>query len=335
MSVSLNPAILTRTTPDGCVASDALSETYRARDGAGRRVLLRVPRECGDGIATTRLQREAHVLAALRHPCVVALEHTSDSPPYLVTEYVANRLAEGGKPWPTRRVVALARGLAEALDALHSQGVVHAALAPSSVGLAADGSPRLLDLGCAYFPARPDEFFWLQADPRFVAPELVTGQRPTPLSDVYGLGAIVYTALAGVGPFADIPASQIVPTKAFQSPLPLTHYRPKLAALAAVVARAMDRVPERRYATAGAFARALAEAAAPSRGVVSMTRSLAVAGALLLAALGGERVVRQTPILTAPARPVAVAPAASAPPVVLSSPVEPAAAPSEAGGASH
>jgi serine/threonine-protein kinase len=165
--------------------------------------------------------------------------------------------------------------------------------------------------------SQPDEFFWLQANPAYIAPELVRGERPTPLSDVYGLGALVYAALVGVGPFDAIAPRNVVRAKAFQVPPPLRQLRPNLPlALSDVVAKAMDRVPERRYPSAGAFALALTQAAAPQR-AASLVRSLALAAALLLAAVAGERFIQQTPPLITQPRAAALE---SVPPVVVENP---------------
>ena len=303
------------------VAEDPLTETYRAWDDAGRPVLRRVPRPSEDGLGADRLRHEAALLATLRHPGLVNLVRYTENPPVLLVEPVTRTLAPLDSPWPLKRVVRLARDLAAALDHLHAHGVVHVTLNPASVGLTESGAPRLLNLGLAYRLTHPQDFHWLQADPRCVAPELVRGERPTPRADVYSLGALVYALLAGNGAFDGVDRCAVVRAKAFQPPPPLAQRRADLpTAVYTVVARAMARDPQRRYASAGAFAQALAEAASPRRVLLPLARSLAVAALLLVTAFVGERALQMTPPHTPAANP-AIAVSLPAPALTEATPV--------------
>ncbi|MCW5849870.1 MAG: protein kinase [Anaerolineae bacterium] len=305
------------------VAEDPLTETYRALDEDGHPVLMRIPRPSEDGFGADRLRHEAAVLATLRHPGLVNLVRATETPLVLMTEPVAETLTDAATPWPLKRVVRLARDLAGALDYLHAHAIVYVTLNPASIGLTDTGGAKLLNLGLAYRLTHPEDFHWLQADPRFIAPELVRGERPTPLSDVYSLGALVYALLAGTGPFDAVESRAVVRAKAFQPPLPLAQRRPNLpSAVYTVVAKAMARDPQRRYASAGAFALALAEAASPRRALRPLARSLAVAAMLLVTALVGERALQITPPRTPVTNP-AVAVSLPAPALSEATPVPP------------
>lgn len=286
---------------DKLLAADALSETYQATDLAtGRRVLARVPRQTEDNFGLARLRREAALSATLYHPQLARLIAYTDQPPCLVTEFLSATLTLTPRPMPLSRVVRLTQRLAEALDYLHAHDIAYVTLEPASIGLTEDGSPRLLNLGLAYLLSDPTEFKWLQANPAYIAPELVRGERPTPASDVYSLGMVVYSLLVGAGPFDTLATRDMVRAKAFQTPPPLSHHRPDLpASLSAIVGRAINRNPQRRYASASAFAQALAQDGV-RRGWVPLVRTAAVAAVLLVAALVGERGIRQTPVMTQP-----------------------------------
>ena len=305
------------------VAEDPLTETYRALDENGRPALVRVPRPSEDGFGADRLRHEAALLAALRHPGLVNLVRFTDTPPTLVAEPVAQTLADIDTPWPLKRVVRLVGDLAAALDHLHAHDIVHVTLNPASVGLTQTGDAKLLNLGLAYQLTHPEDFHWLQADPRSIAPELVRGERPTPRADVYSLSALVYTLLAGTGPFDAVDRRSVVRAKAFQPPLPLAQRRAGLpSAVYTVVAKAMSRDPQRRYASAGAFAQALADAASIRRTLRPLARSLAVAALLLVTAFVGERALQTTPPRTPAANP-AVAINLPAPALSEATPVPP------------
>src|SRR5262245_38899870 len=134
-----------------------MGEVYRARDTKLKRdVAIKVlPEEFSrDPDRVGRLQREAEVLASLNHPNIAAiydLQEASGSR-YLVLELVegetiAERLLRG--PIPVEEALPIAKGICEAVEAAHDQGVVHRDHKPGNVKVTPDGRVKVLDFGLA------------------------------------------------------------------------------------------------------------------------------------------------------------------------------------------
>lgn len=146
----------------------------------------------------------------MNHPSLVTLfdAHLTDSPEYLVMEYVdgptlSARIAEG--PMPPTEVAAIAGELGEALHVVHASGVVHRDVKPSNVLLAPahlpGGRPRakLADFGIALLldSARLTTPGTIIGTAAYLAPEQVQGGDPAPPADVYALGLVLLEALTG------------------------------------------------------------------------------------------------------------------------------------------
>ena len=129
-------------------------------------------------------------------------------PPWMVTAYVPGpslqQAVRDHGLMPARTVFQLMAGVAEALQAIHSAGVVHRDLKPSNVLLAPDG-PRVIDFGIA----RAADATALTrtgmrvGSPQFMAPEQIAGHSATPATDIFGLGALAAYAALGRAPFGN------------------------------------------------------------------------------------------------------------------------------------
>lgn len=148
--------------------------------------------------------------------------------------------------------------IADALDALHAEGVVHGAVRPEAVFFA-DGThtrrtAKLMDwgVGCpsdAATPARTDELTGMAA---YLAPEQTAGRSTSQSSDVWSLGVVLYEMLAGRAPFAGPNVAETLYRVAFGTAQPIAG----LGEMGErVLARALERDPEARYASAGQLAR--------------------------------------------------------------------------------
>jgi eukaryotic-like serine/threonine-protein kinase len=155
----VSPTISTRLGPYEVVAllgAGGMSEVHRARDTRlDRDVAIKVlpASTFADPRRLARLQREARAIARLNHPHICALYDVGlqDGAPYLVMELLegktlADELLKG--PLPVERVIAFGLQIAQALDAAHTQGLVHRDLTPSNVMLTRAGV-KLLDFGLA------------------------------------------------------------------------------------------------------------------------------------------------------------------------------------------
>jgi eukaryotic-like serine/threonine-protein kinase len=159
--------------------------------------------------AQARVLREARASARLNHPGVVTLyDVVSDQGgTFIVMELVeAPTLAElvgVGGPLPPGRVAELGVQLAGALEAAHGTGIVHRDLKPANVMVPEVGVARLADFGVASLQGDPQLTLTglVVGSPAYLAPEQARGEGSGPAADWWGLGATLFYALEGVGPF--------------------------------------------------------------------------------------------------------------------------------------
>jgi len=202
---------------------------YRATDSTdGREVALKLL-ERSDSKDRARFEREADVLRAIAHPRVVRyLAHgtSSDGTPYLAMEWLegrdlAARLREG--TLGVRDALGLALAAAEGLHAAHAAGVIHRDMKPSNLLLVGDrlDDVRVIDFGIARTErggAPMTSTGSVLGTPAYMAPEQLRGEHDV-RTDVYGLGATLFEALAGRPPFAgDHPGAVLLAVMAEPSP---------------------------------------------------------------------------------------------------------------------
>jgi hypothetical protein len=181
-------------------------EVWLARERAtGLPVALKRLRPGADLAARDRLRREAAVLAGVDHPHVVRLRsvHGDGDGLVLVLDLAAGgslaRLLATRRRLPPGEVVTIAVPLAQALAAVHAQGLVHGDVTPANVLFAADGRPLLSDLGVArLLGTRPGEVGGTRG---YLDPAVLAGTTPGPASDVHGLAATCLAALTGLPPY--------------------------------------------------------------------------------------------------------------------------------------
>ncbi len=138
------------------LGAGGMGEVYRARDAKlNRDVAIKVlPEAVADGERLARFQREAQVLASLNHPHIAAIYglEKSGHVEALVLELVEGEtLAEriGAGPIPVDEALAIARQIADALEAAHEKGIVHRDLKPANVKVTPEGKVKVLDFGLA------------------------------------------------------------------------------------------------------------------------------------------------------------------------------------------
>src|SRR6266702_3917487 len=203
----------------GRLGAGGMGRVYLGLSPGGRSVAVKVIRAdlAQDAEFRARFRREVAVARKVSGLFTApVIDADVDGPvPWLATAYVrgpslADAVSEYG-PLPAASVLALARGLAEGLGAIHAAGVVHRDLKPANVLLAGDG-PRVIDFGIsrAVEASALTHTGLVVGSPGFMSPEQAEGREVGPPSDVFSLGAVLAFAACGEGPFGTGTAASLV-----------------------------------------------------------------------------------------------------------------------------
>ena len=159
--------------------------------------------------AFQRTLREAKTAARLNHPAVVTVYDVAEDEgrPWIVMQLINAQsldqvLASSG-PLSPRRAAEMGRQLLSALSVAHAAGVMHRDVKPSNVLLSHDDRAVLTDFGIATFQGDPKltQTGMVMGSPGFTAPERIRGEDASPASDLWSLGATLFAAVEGHGPF--------------------------------------------------------------------------------------------------------------------------------------
>jgi eukaryotic-like serine/threonine-protein kinase len=213
------------------LGAGGMGEVHRATDTRlKRQVALKIlpPALAADPDRLARFQREAEVLASLNHPHIAAVYGLEDGAGVkaLVMELVegptlADRIAQGRLP--IGEALAIARQIAEALEAAHEQGIVHRDLKPANVKVREDGTVKVLDFGLAKLtdagaavrggrddlshsptltsPAAMTGMGVILGTAAYMSPEQARGRPVDKRTDIWAFGAVLYEMLTGARPF--------------------------------------------------------------------------------------------------------------------------------------
>ena len=225
-----------------------------------------------DARARERFEREAHAVARLKHPHVIAIHDFGlhGKTPYLVMDLVVGesleaRLERG--PLEAAEAVALLLPIVEAVAFAHEQGILHRDLKPANILLDASGRALLTDFGLARDLTderdRLTRSGQLLGTPYFMAPEVASGMTSAidARSDVYALGAVLYQVLVGEPPFLadENGLLALIGRIASEEPRPPSRARAGVPAeLDAVVLACLEKDPADRYQSARELAQDLA-----------------------------------------------------------------------------
>ncbi|WP_433709165.1 protein kinase domain-containing protein [Nocardia sp. CA-084685] len=176
-----------------------------------RYVAVKLLRSEVTGDEREQFLREQRALGRLfGHPQilqVLQVDITATGRPYIVMPYYAcgsleSVLRDSG-PLRWSEVLSIGVKMAAALAAAHAIGIVHRDVKPGNILLTDYGEPQLADFGIAQFgDVTTSALRTVQGTPAFTAPEVLSGSTPTPISDIYGLGATLHCLLAGRAAFA-------------------------------------------------------------------------------------------------------------------------------------
>ncbi|HEU0029568.1 MAG TPA: serine/threonine-protein kinase [Kofleriaceae bacterium] len=260
---------------DALIGKGAMADVYRALDlQTSAYVALKVLRQHLDDYdpaARQRFVREAEVQARLRHRNVAALLATGVMPPdepYLVVELLRGKSLRGvikaGAVEP-RRAVSYGWQALQGLAAVHEAGVLHRDLKPANIMLEPSPGPVervvLIDFGFATFEgsAKLTQQGTVIGSLAYIAPERLRCEAIDQRSDLYSIGVILYELLAGRTPFQAANDFDLVDMHLNDAPPPLPEHLPR--ALDRVIAQALAKHQDERYADAATMALALEDAA--------------------------------------------------------------------------
>jgi serine/threonine-protein kinase len=248
-------------------------------------------------VARDRFRREARLAASLSHPSIVPVFEFDETGefPYIIMEFVrgeslGRRLRHEGRlpPDATRRILL---DLSDALDHAHRRGIIHRDLKPENILIAADsGRPLLADFGIA--KAMDDGSHltlsgFMIGTPEYMSPEQAAAERDIDhRSDLYSLGAIGYTMLAGRPPHQGNGVASVIGKILSEEPMPLRELVPDAPRdLLAAISRCLEKAPERRWADARALHSALSREGSEDEPVTEELRGVTGFGAFMVIVL--------------------------------------------------
>ncbi len=251
---------------DEPVSRSGMASIFRATDlRDNRQVALKIPHPDmeADPILFDRFQREAAIGEKLQHPGVMRVYGGERrSRVYMAMEWCHGRplrqiLDEGHMPHD--RAVRLALNILDALEYIHSSGVVHRDLKPENIMIDQDDHIKLMDFGIAGdASARRLTYANITATlgtPHYISPEQVKGRRGDGRSDLYSMGVILYEMLTGRTPFSGDTPMAAMNDRLLNHPLPPRIAAPSISPqLQEVLYRALERDPHNRYPAAHDFA---------------------------------------------------------------------------------
>jgi eukaryotic-like serine/threonine-protein kinase len=272
----------------GLAAGDVVDRTYRIERTLGvggmgvvalayderldRRVAIKLikPELFALPEMRTFFDNEARAMARVSHPNVVHVyafgEH--GAVPYFVMEYVEGRTVEHwlrgrptGTPPDLDEAVRILDQACLGVEAIHASATVHRDIKPSNLLLEANGRVRVGDLGVARILESMENANVVVGSALYMAPEAALAEEGPELADrrdIYALGCLAYELFTGRPPFLGATDMNVLSQHVLQDPAPPSVHRPDLpVGYDELILRALAKDPHRRYASVGAFRRAL------------------------------------------------------------------------------
>lgn len=247
-----------------------MADVYRARDTVlDRYVAVKVLRKdySGNQAFQDQFRLEARSAANLSHPNIVTVHDFgfADGLLYIVMEYIPGKdlkqlIRERGR-YNVEDAIELIYQACAGIGYAHRAGLVHCDVKPHNMLVSKDGRLKVTDFGIAralatITPNELNDVVW--GSPLYFSPEQAAGQTPTPASDVYSLGVVLYETLTGTPPFTASSADELARLHISARPIPIREYIPDIpSALEEIVMKVLSKEPSARYRTADQLGRVL------------------------------------------------------------------------------
>ena len=253
----------------------AMGVVYRARDSAlARTVAIKTIALAGDAkerdVHEARFMQEARAAGSLSHPAIVTIYDVGREGD---TAFIAMELVEGRdlrdlireSSLTPARSVAIAAAVADGLAAAHERGIVHRDVKPANIMVLGDARVKIMDFGIAHMhePMVKTQTGVLLGSPQYMSPEQIVGQAVDYRTDIFSLALVLYEMLTGAKAFEGEDIPELMFKVANLPATPPSHIAPDVPAVVDfIIARALKKRAEERYASAADMARDLRSAMA-------------------------------------------------------------------------
>jgi eukaryotic-like serine/threonine-protein kinase len=247
-----------------------MSDVFRARDLMLERsvaIKLLHEKDSQDESFQQRFRQEARAAANLSHPNIVTVHDfgLDQGKLFIVMEYVPGKdlktlLRQRGR-YPYEEAIPLIVQACAGIGYAHRAGLVHCDIKPHNMIVTPDGRLKVTDFGIAralstILPDERADVVW--GSPQYFSPEQAVGEAPSPASDVYSLGVVMYEVLTGALPFTAPTSEELALLHLQADPIPLHEYVPDIpSALEEIVMKVLSKEPSARYRTADQLGRVL------------------------------------------------------------------------------